>query len=64
MESKNETIRILHAQLQVEREAKIRADTVIAQLSQANAALITRMTEWQVLLTEPANRQGLWERCG
>jgi hypothetical protein len=64
MESKNETIRILHAQPQVEREAKRRADMVIAQLAQANAALITRMTEWQVLLTEPANRQGLWERCG
>ena len=39
IESKDETIRILQDQLQQEREARRRADTIIAQLTQTNAAL-------------------------
>jgi hypothetical protein len=42
--SKDETIRILQDQLQEEREARRRADTIIAQLTQAdNAALAQRV---------------------
>jgi hypothetical protein len=47
IESKDETIRILEDQLQEEREARRRADTIIAQLTQANAALAQRLPELQ-----------------
>src|SRR5215212_8934195 len=36
--AKDETIRVLSEQLDAEREARRRADTIIAQLTQANAA--------------------------
>jgi hypothetical protein len=39
MEAKDETIRILQHQLEEEREARRRADTIIAQLTQLNVAL-------------------------
>jgi len=39
IESKDETIRILQDQLQEEREARRRADAIVAQLTRANAAL-------------------------
>jgi excisionase family DNA binding protein len=46
IESKDETIRILQDQLQEEREARRRADTIIAQLTQAdNATLAQRVPE-------------------
>jgi hypothetical protein len=43
IESEDETIRILQDQLQKEREARRRADTIIAQLAQANATLAQRV---------------------
>ncbi len=43
--AKNETIRVLSEQLEAEREARRRADTIIAQLTQANAALAARVPE-------------------
>jgi hypothetical protein len=58
IESKDETIGILHAQLQVERETRRRAGTIIGQLAQANAALATRAPELRVPLAEPSNGQG------
>jgi hypothetical protein len=39
MKAKDETIRILQHQLEEEREARRRADTIIAQLTQLNVAL-------------------------
>jgi excisionase family DNA binding protein len=43
--AKDETIRVLSEQLGSEREARRRADTIIAQLTQANAALAARVPE-------------------
>jgi excisionase family DNA binding protein len=45
LESKNETISILRDQLREEREARRRADTIIAQLTQANASLAAKVPE-------------------
>jgi hypothetical protein len=44
-EAKDQAIRILEEQLREEREARRRADTIIAQLTQANAALAQRIPE-------------------
>ncbi len=52
IEAKNETIRILHHQLQEERDARRRTETVIAQLMQVNAAFVARVPELKVLPTE------------
>ncbi|HSL00997.1 MAG TPA: helix-turn-helix domain-containing protein [Rubrobacteraceae bacterium] len=41
MEAKDEAIRILQRQLEEEREARRRADTIIVQLTQLNSALAT-----------------------
>lgn len=41
MEAKDEAIRILQLQLEEEREARRRADTIIVQLAQLNSALAT-----------------------
>jgi excisionase family DNA binding protein len=43
--AKDETISVLSEQLEFEREARRRADTIIAQLTQANAALAARVPE-------------------
>jgi excisionase family DNA binding protein len=43
LEAKNETIRILKLQLEEEREARKRADTIIAQLTRLNVALTARL---------------------
>jgi excisionase family DNA binding protein len=43
--AKDETINVLSKQLESEREARRRADTIIAQLTQANAALAARVPE-------------------
>ncbi len=51
IESKDETIRILHDQLQQEREARRRADTIIAQLTQTNAALAQWVPELKATQT-------------
>jgi hypothetical protein len=45
LEAKDHAIRILEDQLHKEREARRRADTIIAQLTQANAALAHRVPE-------------------
>jgi hypothetical protein len=45
IEAKDHAIRILEDQLREEREARRRADTIIAQLTQANAALAQRIPE-------------------
>jgi excisionase family DNA binding protein len=58
IESKDETIRILHAQLQGERAARRRADTIIAQLAQANAALATRAPELRFRSQSPRTDKG------
>src|SRR5829696_3460701 len=52
--AKDETIRVLCEQLESEREARRRADTIIAQLTQANAALAARVPE----LETPQERPG------
>ena len=57
--AKNETIRILHHQLQEEREARRRTETIIAQLMQVNAALASRGPELGVLPTEPPGIEGI-----
>jgi hypothetical protein len=43
--AKDETIRVLEEQLREERESRRRADTIIAQLTQANASLAARVPE-------------------
>ncbi len=45
IEAKDHAIRILEDQLREEREARRRADMIIAQLTQANAALAARVPE-------------------
>jgi hypothetical protein len=45
IETKDHTIRILEDQLREEREARRRADAIIAQLAQANATLAQRVPE-------------------
>ena len=61
IEAKNETIRILHHQLQEERDARRRTETIIAQLMQVNAALASRGPELGVLPTEtkPSGIEGI-----
>ncbi len=51
--AKDETIRVLSEQLESEREARRRADTIIAQLTQANAALAARVPELEAPQKEP-----------
>jgi excisionase family DNA binding protein len=58
IESKDEIIRILQDQLQEEREARRRADTIIAQLTQANAALAQRLPELQAPQMHRETAQG------
>jgi hypothetical protein len=45
IEAKDHAIRILEDQLREEREARRRADMIIAQLTQANAALAAKVPE-------------------
>jgi excisionase family DNA binding protein len=51
IESKDETIRILQDQLQQEREARRRADTIIAQLTQTNPTLAQGVPELEATQT-------------
>jgi excisionase family DNA binding protein len=51
--AKDETIRVLSEQLESEREARRRADTIIAQLTQANATLAARVPELEAPQTPP-----------
>jgi hypothetical protein len=59
LEAKDETIRILQDQLKEEREARERADTIIAQLAQLNATLTTRVPRLEDPLTESPNTEGM-----
>jgi hypothetical protein len=59
LEAKDETIRILQDQLKEEREARERADTIIAQLAQLNATLTTRVPQLEDPLTESPNTEGM-----
>lgn len=54
--AKDETIRVLSEQLGSERDARRRADTIIAQLTQANASLAARVPE----LDAPAESPSEW----
>src|SRR5918997_6986967 len=58
IESKDETIRILQDQLQQEREARRRADTIIAQLTQADLAHAQRMPELEASQAHEEAAQG------
>ena len=51
--AKDETINVLSKQLEAEREARRRADTIIAQLTQANAALAARVPELEAPQKSP-----------
>ena len=59
LEAKDETIRILQDQLKEEREARERADKIIAQLAQLNATLTTRVPQLEDPLTESPNTEGM-----
>src|SRR5918997_3518572 len=61
IESKDETIRILQDQLQEEREARRRADTIIAQLTQADLAHAQRMPELEASQVHEEALQGAAE---
>ena len=58
IEAKDETIRILHHQLQEERDTRRQADAIIAQLTQVNATLVARVPELEVSPTEPSGVEG------
>jgi hypothetical protein len=58
MEARDETIRILQHQLEEEREARRRADTIIAQLTQLNVALTARVPSLRDPPTELPDTDG------
>jgi hypothetical protein len=60
VEDLREQIRYLRSILSEEREARKRADTIIAQLTQANAALTQRIPE----LEAPRHKEALQEPLG
>jgi hypothetical protein len=62
--AKDETIRVLSEQLEAEREARRRADTIIAQLTQANAALAARMPELEASSDPPGAPKAADEQQG
>jgi hypothetical protein len=51
-DEKNDLVSVLREQLAEEREARRRADTIIIQLSQANAALVQRVPALQAASNE------------
>src|SRR5215216_524524 len=59
--AKDETIRVLSEQLEAEREARRRADTIIAQLTQANAALAARVPELEAPREVPGDSETVEE---
>jgi excisionase family DNA binding protein len=58
IKSNVQTIRILQDQLQEERKARRRADTIIAQLTQVNAALAQRLPKLQAPQMRQETAQG------
>ena len=59
--AKDETIRVLSEQLEAEREARRRADTIIAQLTQANAALAAKVPELEAAESREESAEGAAE---
>jgi excisionase family DNA binding protein len=62
IKSKVQTIRILQDKLQEEREARRRADTIIAQLTQVNAALAQRLPKLQAPKCARRPPREMWGR--
>ncbi len=62
--AKDETIEALRDQLEAEREARRRADTIIMQLTQANAALAARVPELEASQTGQEDARGPAEGVG
>jgi len=58
VEAKDEAIRILQRQLEEEREARRRAGTIIAQLTQLNVTLVARVPGLDDSSTEPPDTVG------
>jgi excisionase family DNA binding protein len=58
LEAKDETIRVLQHQLEEEREARRRADTIIAQLTGLNVAPTARLPGLGDPSTEPPDTDG------
>jgi excisionase family DNA binding protein len=56
--AKDETIKVLSEQLESEREARRRADTIIAQLTQANATLAARVPELEAAESREQTAEG------
>ncbi len=56
--AKNETIRLLGDQLEGERESRRRADTLIAQLMQANTVLTYQVPELEAASTDHPDLRG------
>jgi excisionase family DNA binding protein len=59
--AKDETIKVLSEQLESEREARRRADTIIAQLTQANATLAARVPELEAAESREQTAEGAAE---
>jgi hypothetical protein len=62
--AKDETIRVHEEQLRKEREVRRRADTIIAQLTQANAALAARVPELETPREAPGDPETAAEEPG
>ncbi len=58
VESLSDQVAYMREQLAEEREARRRADTIIAQLSQANAALARRVPEIEARVTDATEATG------
>ena len=61
VESLSDQVAYMREQLAEEREARRRADTIIAQLSQANAALARRVPEIEAPVTDATEATGASE---
>ena len=62
--SKDRLIEVLETQLAEEREARRRADTIIAQLTQANAALAARVPQLEPPTEAPGGPETATEQPG
>ena len=62
LESLRNQVGYLRSVLEEERDARRRADTIIAQLTQANAALAARVPELEAAPAEPQDEPRPWLR--
>ena len=62
--AKDETIRVLEEQLRKESVVRRRADTIIAQLTQANAALAARVPKLRAPRETPGDTETAAEEPG